>query len=97
VSPDEMLLVLTSYRPGGHGSGDLYVSHRSPDGAWSSPRNLGPAINTADLDYCPMATPDGRILFFSRRIGDTWDTATGGTVYWVDAAVLAQRDAPSSR
>lgn len=88
VAPDETLLVLTSYRPGGSGSGDLYVSRREPGGAWSSPRNLGPTINSADLDFCPMATPDGRILFFSRRVGDSWDSATGGTVYWVDARVL---------
>ncbi len=39
-------------------------------------------------DFCPMGTPDGKVLFFSRRVGASWEETTAGDVYWVDAAVL---------
>jgi hypothetical protein len=88
VAPDESWLIVTSRRPGGIGSGDLYVSFRQEDGGWSEPRLLPPTINSELLDYCPMGTPDGRFLFFSRRTGASWDEADAGDVYWVDAAVI---------
>ncbi|MHC5064057.1 MAG: TolB-like translocation protein [Planctomycetota bacterium] len=91
VSPEEDVLVVTSRRPGGHGRADLWISTREGDGTWSEPRNLGPTINTEGYEYCPMGTWDGRVFFFSRRIGDNWAEATGGMVYWVDAKVLAAR------
>jgi hypothetical protein len=91
VSPDERVLVLASSRPGGFGQADLYVSFRTPDGGWSPPANLGPTLNTAEHEYCPMGTwagvGAGRWLFFSRRDG-AWETATTGDVFWIDAGVL---------
>jgi hypothetical protein len=51
--------------------------------------NLGPSINTADVDFCPMVTPGGKYLFFSRRYGEGgWDTATDADVFWVDIEVV---------
>jgi hypothetical protein len=88
VAPDESWLVVTSRRPGGVGNGDLYVSFRQDDGSWGEPQLLPPTINSDLLDYCPMGTPDGRHLFFSRRTGDSWDEADAGDVYWVDATVI---------
>ncbi len=89
VSPDERYLILTSNRPGGAGNGDLYASFRTADGRWGSPVSLGPAINTADQEFCPMVTPDGRYLFFSRTYGGTsWATTTDADVFWVDMEVV---------
>jgi hypothetical protein len=88
VAPDESWLVITSSRPDGVGGGDLYVSFRGDDGRWSEPQLLPSTINSELLDYCPMGTPDGRYLFFSRRTGDSWDEADAGDVYWVDTAVI---------
>ncbi len=88
VSPDETVLVVASRRPGGHGGADLWIATRTEDGGWSGPRNLGPGVNTPGYEYCPMGTWDGRLFFFSRRVGATWDEATGGTVHWVDAGGL---------
>jgi hypothetical protein len=88
VAPDESWLVVTSRRPGGIGGGDLYVAFRQADGAWGEPRLLPPTINSELLDYCPMGTPDGRYLFFSRRTGDSWDEADAGDVFWVDVAAI---------
>jgi Tol biopolymer transport system component len=90
VSPDESYMVLTSSRPPSPGGGDLFVSFRRPGGGWSEPAHLGPTINTGEVDFCPMVTPDGRFLFFSRRQGASWAEATAGDVYWVDAKILEQ-------
>lgn len=88
VSPDERYMVLSSSRPPSLGASDLFVSFRRADGAWSEPAHLGNAINTDQSDFCPMVTPDGRFFFFSRRRGASWNEATAGDVFWVDARIL---------
>lgn len=103
VAPDESYMVLTSYRPGGYGDADLYVSFRQRDGGWGALVNLGPDINTAGLEYCPMLTPDGKYLFFSRRRSEPpdsgWAGVVEGDVYWVDASATIERlrDADAQR
>ena len=88
VAPDESYMVFSSRRPPGSGNGDLWVSFRQPGGAWGEPANLGTSINTDQHEFCPMVTPDGKYLFFSRRWGATWEETTAGDVYWVDVKVL---------
>ena len=89
AAPDEQYLIFASGRAGGFGRGDLYVSFRKDDGNWGPPLNLGPTINTADTEFCPMVTPDGRYLFFSRRYGgDSWAITTDADVFWVYIAFV---------
>ena len=95
VDPDETMLVVTSSRPGGLGQGDLYVSFRTEDGGWSNPLNLGPTINTSEVEYCPMRTWDGKWFFFSRRDAP-WASVRTGNVFWVDAAVI-ERHRPARK
>jgi hypothetical protein len=90
VAPDESYMIFASRRPPSFGNGDLFVSFRLEDGGWSEPVNLGDAINTEETEFCPMVTPDGRYFFFSRLYGGTWEEATGGDVFWVDAAIFEQ-------
>jgi hypothetical protein len=88
VAPDESYMILTSRRPPSLGAGDLFVSFRLPGGGWGELAHLGKEINSEDTDFCPMVTPDGKYLFFSRRRGTGGATATAGDVYWVDAKIL---------
>jgi hypothetical protein len=88
VAPDESYIILSSRRPPSSGGGDLFVSFRQDDGRWGEPANLGADINTDQHEFCPMVTPDGKYLFYSRRWGATWDETTAGDVYWVDIRVL---------
>jgi hypothetical protein len=88
VAPDERYLILASGRAPSFGAGDLFVAFRGTDGRWRDPVNLGESINTAQGEYCPMVTPDGRYLFFSRRTPGPWSGATDGDVFWVDARVI---------
>ncbi|WP_409771896.1 OmpA family protein [Thermaurantimonas sp.] len=67
VSADGRIIIFTGcHRPEGFGSCDLYASYLMPDGSWSSPQNLGPAINTAAWESQPSLSPDGRTLYFVR-------------------------------
>jgi hypothetical protein len=88
LAPDGSYMVMSLRRPGNLGRGDLHVSFRQSDGTWGQPVTLGDTVNTAHHEWCPMVTPDGKYLFFSRWLGETWETATGGDVYWVDAKIL---------
>lgn len=78
VAPDESYLVFAANRPGGLGSGDLYISFRKPDGTWTPSKSLGNTINTETDDFCPYVSPDGNYLFYASR----------GDIYWVSTEVL---------
>ena len=71
IAPDESYLIFSSTRPGGAGSGDLYICFREGDG-WTAPRTLGDAVNSDDFDYTPLVSPDGQYLFFARGWGDLY-------------------------
>jgi len=65
LSPDKRDLYFASRVPGGYGGIDIYVSRRFPDGQWSEPENLGPAINTAGDESCPFIHADNQTLYFT--------------------------------
>lgn len=69
IASDGSFLVFVSYgRSDGLGGGDLYISRRSGS-AWTPARNLGPKINSSALDFCPIGSPDGQLLFFTSDRG----------------------------
>ncbi|MEE9466021.1 MAG: hypothetical protein V3W14_10665 [Candidatus Neomarinimicrobiota bacterium] len=85
VAPDQSYIIYTAVdKPGGLGGGDLYISFRGADNAWTAARHMGSAINSSASDFCPALSPDGKYLFFTsgRRGSDD--------VYWVDRAVIDQ-------
>jgi hypothetical protein len=90
VAPDESYLIFSSRDRGGHGFGDLFVAFRNRNGGWTEPKNMGPTINTKELEFCPMVSPDGRWLSFSRRYGESWPTTTDAEIYWMDASIIEE-------
>jgi len=73
LSIDGHLLFFQSDRPGGHGSGDIYVARRADPNdnfAWESPVNLGLDVNTAvnenAADYLQSAEDGAGNLYFNR-------------------------------
>lgn len=72
VDPEERYIIFVSYRDGGQGRGDLYISYNR-DGVWTKAENLGDAVNTPAREYCPFVSPDGRYLLFTseRAFTDT--------------------------
>ena len=66
ISEDGLSLYFASDRPGGFGSGDIWVSTRATkDDDWGQPVNLGPVVNTSANEACPSISSDGLSLFFS--------------------------------
>lgn len=84
ISPDESYLIFSSYRNGGYGQGDLYISfHDVETDTWSEAINMGDKINTGMQERFPVVTPDGKYLFFTRpRPGFSQD------VYWVRTNII---------
>ncbi len=69
ISPDGNTLYFVSNRPGGLGGYDIWKSTLKTDGFWSTPKNLGPEINTPYDEHTPFIHPDGKTLYFS---SDGW-------------------------
>lgn len=65
VSPNEDYILFTSYgRKDDSGGGDLYISLKDKNGNWKAAINLKD-LNSAQLDYCPFVSGDGKTLFFT--------------------------------
>ncbi len=66
ISADGLSLYIDSFREGGYGSTDIWVSKRETlSDPWTEPVNLGPTINTEASESAPSISADGRVLFFS--------------------------------
>ncbi|MCQ2299609.1 MAG: OmpA family protein [Bacteroidales bacterium] len=83
ISQDGRIMFFTACgRRDGAGRCDLYMCTRKGD-RWSTPRNLGPAVNTGAWESQPSFSIDGKTLYFvSDRAGgyggmDIWKTVYG--------------------
>ena len=57
IAPDGLSLYFASWRPGGYGDSDIWVttkqtSERNPEGYWGPPENLGAFINSEYRGLC---------------------------------------------
>ncbi|HYZ49193.1 MAG TPA: hypothetical protein VE567_09905 [Sphingomonas sp.] len=57
-------LYFGSDRPGGFGKTDIWRARQGRDGKWTV-ENAGAALNTADDEYEPLPSPDGRWMLLS--------------------------------
>lgn len=65
LSTDELTMIFASRRSGGHGQVDLWQTTRANiDEPWQTPENLGPLINTWDVESAPYLSADGLTLLF---------------------------------
>jgi Tol biopolymer transport system component len=77
VTADGETLYFGSDRAGGYGGYDLYVA--TFDGSWGGVENVGPVVNTSDVEAHPFISADGYDLYFtSNRPG-----GFGSTDIWV--------------
>lgn len=78
LSPDGLVLVFSSGRPGGTGlTVDLFITRRKKrhDDNWSEPENLGPGVNNVFAQTWPWISYDMSTLTFV-------STQPGGTSSW---------------
>ena len=85
VAPDESYLIFWSWRSGGYGMHDLYISYKDSTGNWTTPQNMGENINTDELEVLCSVSPDGEYLFFVRG-GDLGDF----DIFWVEAGIIEE-------
>lgn len=64
LSPDGKVMILSQMGTDSYGDLDLYVSFRE-NNEWTSPRNLGPEINTSGMEVTPYLSSDEKTLYFS--------------------------------
>ncbi len=85
ISADGLSLFFDSMRPGGSGSGDLWVTTRpTTDDPWGTPVNLGPTVNGPASDALPGISADGLALFFSSYDDEPLRPGgLGGSDIWV--------------
>jgi len=94
-SDGRYLLMAGCNRDGGHGSCDIYISHKNGN-SWGKPVNLGPMVNSYAWESQPCLASDGRTLFFaSNRIGglgksDIWKTTYLSTGEWTKPENLGE-------
>jgi len=84
LSPDGNMMFFTACgRSDSKGSCDIYFSYKTDEG-WSTPKNLGPPVNTPYWESQPCFAADGRtLLFVSNRPGgiggkDIWQVTLEG-------------------
>jgi len=69
IAPDQSYIIFNaSGRPDDLGRGDLYISFNE-NGQWTPAKHLPPPINSSAREYCPIASPDGRYLYFTSLRG----------------------------
>jgi len=86
IAPDgSYLIVCLTGRLDSFGGYDLYVSFPKEDGSWSEPVNLGEGVNTAESEFRPYVTADGKYLFFT---SPDPDADNFGRIFWVNSEVI---------
>jgi len=84
ISADGLSLFFYSYRPGGYGRTDIWVSTREAvGGAWSTPANLGPPVNSSGDEMFLSISADGLQLYFSEYLYPHRPGGYGDSDIWV--------------
>jgi hypothetical protein len=81
IAADESYLLVGSFgRQPGYGDSDIFISYNQ-NGSWTTPKNLGPVINTAAREYSPRVTADGKWLIFTSERGMQTEKRTAPFTY----------------
>ncbi len=86
VDPNEQYLIFCGIRNGGFGRGDLYISFKNENGAWTEAQNLGQGINTEGHELCPFVTADGKFLVYTSK----------EDIYWVSTSIFSKFKNPKT-
>ena len=83
IAPDESYLIWDGQRGSEVRNADIFISFRQPDGSWGEAIKMGDTINTGASEFAASVTPDGKYLFFNRKMGPG-----NPDTFWVDAQVI---------
>jgi len=80
VSPDESYIIYCAARRSGLGRGDLYISFKDENDAWTKSVNMGKPINSEGNEICPYVSSDGKYFFYT----------SNQDIYWVSTEIFDQ-------
>ncbi len=90
ISADGLSLYFGSWRSGGYGNNDLWVSTRPTTGdEWGEPENLGSTVNTSDRDGGPRISADGLSLYFNSTRPGGYEPTLWGDVWVTERATTS--------
>jgi Tol biopolymer transport system component len=79
ISPDGLVLLFASLRPGGYGISDIYLVRRTTiQDSWGPAMNLGPIVNSPSIEAGTSISTDGLTFYFESErpggegSGDLW-------------------------
>jgi outer membrane protein OmpA-like peptidoglycan-associated protein len=87
LSSDNKIILMALQRDDSYGTRDIYVSFLEADGVWSTPKNVGPVLNSPGTELSPFLAADGVTMYFSstghpgygkndifvsKRLDDSW-------------------------
>ena len=76
---DGDVIVISMKRHDSHGENDLYISFKLKDNLYSTPKNMGPVLNSPGQETTPFISSDKRRIYFSSDREGTM----GGNDIWV--------------
>lgn len=96
IAPDESYIIWDGQRESPVRNADLFISFKQSDGRWGDAIKFDDRINTRASENGARVTPDGKYLFFNRRVGEFEYTHPSGKVevigntdiFWVDAGII---------
>jgi len=80
IAPDESYIIFCSFKRSGLGEGDLYISFKDENNAWTQAVNMGEPINSEHHELCPFVSQDGKYLFYT----------SNKDIYWVSADIIEE-------
>lgn len=87
ISPSQDYMIVQAHKENDKTKDmDLFVCFKKKDGTWSTPINLGDAVNTNFREGNPTMTPDGKYLFFNRYVINGKRGLPN--VYWVSTEII---------
>jgi hypothetical protein len=90
ISTDGLSLYFGSWRSGGYGNNDLWVSTRpSTEDEWGEPENLGSTVNTSDREGGPRISADGLSLYFNSTRPGGYEPTLWGDVWVTERATTS--------
>ena len=81
IAPDESYIIFDA-QLNGWGKPELFISFKKEDSTWTKAINMGPEINLTKTEFGAIVSPDGKFLFFHRRVNGK------GDLYCMNAKII---------
>jgi Tol biopolymer transport system component len=82
VAQDESYIVFDTIRPEDGGQPQIYVSFQTGENIWTKAVSVGGTVNTREGSSAPTLSPDGKYLFFKRRLGKDRG------IHWISTKII---------